>query len=310
MKSFRSAILLVMALLIASEAFAQGRGRIEGRVVDAQGQPLVGVLVKAQKVDNPQEVAEAKSNEKGQFRLERLSNGQWRVEFQQAGLEAEPVVTEVANNRAPEMAVTMTKPDPMVFINAELQRAAKLMQGGDIPGARAVYEALYLKYPQPFQFPFAIATTYAAEKNFDKALEFAKIAAEKDPKSVDVQLLIAEIHMEASRHDEALKVLEGIDLTQVKDPVMFVNAGIIMINNKRSEEAVAMFDRLLAQWPDQHNLHYYRGRAHVAGQKLPEAKADLEKFLSLAPDSKEAADAKNLIAEIDKVLAGKKDGGK
>lgn len=315
MKSFRSAILMLMAVLsvtaafAATSAFAQGRGRIDGRVVDAQGQPLAGVLVRAQKVDNAQETSEAKSNEKGEFRLERVSNGPWRVEFQHPGLEAEPVATTVADNRAPAMAVTMTKPDPMAFINAELKRAAKLMQGGDIPAARAIYENLHAKHPEPFQFPFAIATTYAAEKDFEKALEFATIAAEKDPTSVDVKLLTAEIHMEAGRRDESVKILEGIDLAQVQDPVMFINAGIIMINAKRSEEAVALFDRLLVRWPDQHQLHYYRGRANVAGQKLPEAKADLEKFLSLAPDSKEAADAKNLIAEIDKVLAGKKDGG-
>lgn len=309
MKSFRTAALLLLALMVAADSLAQGRGRIDGLVADPQGQPLAGVLVRAQKVDNPQETAEAKTNEKGQFRLERLSNGQWRVEFQHEGLEAEPIVTEVVKNRAPEMTVTMTKPDPRVFINAELQRAVKLMQGGDIPGARAIYEDLYAKYPQPFQFPFAIATTYAAEKNYEKALEFVEIAAEKDPTSVDVKLLTAEIHMEAGRRDEALAILEGLDLAQVQDPVLFINAGIIMINEKRSEEAVAIFDKLLARWPDHHQLHYYRGRAHIAGQKLPEAKADLEKFLSLAPDSKEAADAKNLIAEIDKVLAGKKDGG-
>jgi hypothetical protein len=54
---------------------------------------------------------------------------------------------------------------------------------------------------------------------------------------------------------------------------------------------------------------YYRGRANVAGQKLPEAKADLEKFIARRRPTKEVADAKKLIAEIDKALAGKKDGG-
>lgn len=302
MKPYRLVIPLLMAVLVATTAFAQGRGRIEGKVVDDLGQPLAEVVIRAQKVGSPEEVAEGKSNEKGEFTLQRLSNGQWRLEFQREGLEAEPVTTEVANNRAPALAVTMAKPDPMAFINAELKRAVGLMQGGDIPGARAVYENLYVKYPQPFQFPFAIATTYAAEKNYEKALEFANIAAEKDPTAVDVKMLTAEIHIEAGRRDEALKILDAIDVKQVEDPVMFINAGIILINDNKPDEAVQLFDRLLERWPDEHKLHYYRGRANLAGQKLDVAKADFEKFISLAPaDSKEVADAKQILGEIEKV---------
>jgi Flp pilus assembly protein TadD len=234
MKSFRSAILLLVCVLVAGTAFAQGRGRIEGKIVDEQGQPVAEVLIRAQKMGSPDEMAETKSNAKGEFTLQRVSDGQWRVEFQREGLEAEPATIEVAKNRAPALTVTMAKPvDPMVVINNELKRAAGLMQSGDITGARAIYEELYAKYPQPFQFPFAIATTYAAEKNFEKALEFAKIAAEKDPASVDVKMLTAEIHVEAGNRAEALAILDAIDLKEVQDPVMFINAGIILINDKK-----------------------------------------------------------------------------
>lgn len=311
MKSFRSGILLLVAVLVAGTAFAQGRGsgRIEGKVMNEAGQPLADVLIRAQKVDSPDEVAEAKSNQKGEWSLQRLTNGQWRVEFQHEGLEAEATTVEVIKNRAPELTVTMAKPDPMAFINDELKRAAALMQGGDLPAARAVYENLYEEFPQPFQFPFAIATTYAAEKNYDRALEYAKIASEKEPTSVDVKLLIAEIYMDSDRRAEARQILEVVDLKEVQDPVLFINAGIIMINDGQHEEAVTMFDRLRERFPDHHQLHYYRGRANLAAQKLPEAKADLEKFVSVAPaESKEVVDAKTILAEIEKAMA-KKDGG-
>nr|MBA3887091.1 tetratricopeptide repeat protein [Acidobacteriota bacterium] len=83
----------------------------------------------------------------------------------------------------------------------------------------------------------------------------------------------------------------------------------IMINDGQHEEAVTMFDRLRERFPDHHQLHYYRGRANLAAQKLPEAKADLEKFVSVAPaESKEVVDAKTILAEIEKAMA-KKDGG-
>jgi tetratricopeptide (TPR) repeat protein len=309
MHSFRSAIVVVAAILIASTAFAQGRGRIDGRVVGPDGQPLAGVAVTAAKV-GAEERAEAKTNAKGEFRLERLSNGPWQLEFAHEGLEVEPAVVTVENNKAPEITVTMAPPDPMVAINAMLKEAAGKAQAGDLAGARAIYEELHAKYPQPFQFPYAIATTYTAEKNFEKALEFGKIAAERDPASVDVKLLLAEIYMSTEQHDEARAILDGIDLTQVEEPVLFINAGITLINAGKPDEAIAIFDRLGERFPTTHQIMYYRGRAHVAAERLPEAKADLEKFIAAAPPTApEVEAAKKLIAEIDKALAGKKDGG-
>jgi tetratricopeptide (TPR) repeat protein len=309
MHSYRSAIVLVAAILIASTAFAQGRGRIDGQVVGPDGQPLEGVAVIAAKV-GADERAEGKTNAKGEFSLQKLSAGQWRVEFLYEGLEVESPVVEVVDKKASGLTVTMAPPDPMAEINARLMEAAEMAQGGNLAGARAIYEELHAKYPQPFQFPYAIATTYVAEKNFEKALEFAKLAEERDATSPDVQMLVAEIYMSTDRHDEARAVLAGIDLNDVEDPVLFMNAGITLINAGQPEEAIKLFDRLSERFPTTHQLLYYRGRANLAGQKLPEAKADLEKFIAAAPaDAPEVPDAKKIIEEIDKALAGKKDGG-
>jgi tetratricopeptide (TPR) repeat protein len=307
MQSFRSAIVLVAAILIASTAFAQGRGRIDGRVVGPDGQPLADVAVTAVKV-GAEERAEAQTNAKGEFRLERLSNGQWRLEFAYEGLEVDPAVVDVVGNKGPAITVTMAPPDPMVVINNKLKEAAGKAQAGDMAGARAIYEELHEKYPQPFQFPYAIATTYTSEKNYEKALEFAKIALDRDPASADVKMLLAEIYMSTDQHAEARTILEQIDLQTVDDPVLFINSGIIMINGGQHDEAIALFDRLLERFPTTHQILYYRGRAHVAAQRLPEAKAELEKYIAVAPaTAPEVEAAKKLIAEIDKALAGKKD---
>jgi tetratricopeptide (TPR) repeat protein len=309
MQSFRSTIILVAALLfITSTAFAQGRGRIDGRVVGPDGQPLAGVAVTAAKV-GAEERAVATSNAKGEFRLERLSNGQWELGFAFEGLEVAPAVVTVEGNKPREITVTMAPPDPMVEINNKLREAADKAQVGDLAGARAIYEQLHAKYPQPFQFPYAIATTYTAEKDFEKGLEFAKIAAERDPSSADVKLLMAEIYMSTDRAAEARTILDGIDLKEIDDPVLFINQGIIQINAGEHDEAIALFDRLLERFPTTHQIMYYRGRAQVAAERLPEAKADLEKFIAAAPPTApEVEAAKKLIEEINKVLAGKKDG--
>jgi tetratricopeptide (TPR) repeat protein len=65
------------------------------------------------------------------------------------------------------------------------------------------------------------------------------------------------------------------------------------------DEALALLDKLIVQFPTQHNLFYYRGRAYVAAKKLPEAKADLEKFVASAPlDARELPEAKRILEQL------------
>jgi hypothetical protein len=46
---------------------------------------------------------------------------------------------------------------------------------------------------------------------------------------------------------------------------------------------------------------YLRGRAYLAATKLPEAKADLEKYVATAPaTSAQMADAKKLLDQLNK----------
>lgn len=305
MKPFRTAIILVIAVMLASPAFAQSRGssRIAGKVVDKEGKPLADVIVKAQKVGET-DVMDGKSNKKGEWSIRGMAGGEWRLEFSKDGFESqEGNITVPENGQAEGVTVTMVEPapDPTAAINEEIKRAHTMGQAGDTAGARQIYASLGEKYPTVYQFPFFIATTYAAEKNFEKALEYVKLAGEKDPTSVDVKLLQAEIMMELGQKDEARALLDSIDMTQVKDPYPFINNAINMINDGKAAEAVESLNKLEAQFPGESLIYYYRGRAHVVGTDLELAKADLEKFVSLAPpNSKEVADAKKILDQIAK----------
>jgi tetratricopeptide (TPR) repeat protein len=307
MKSFKTAIVLAVAILAGGSAYAQSRGtgRIAGKVVDEAGKPVADVVVKAQKVGET-EVFNGKSNNKGEWTIARVNSGDWRLEFSKDGLETQQVTQAVdENDRSATMTVTMKKPapavDPTIAINEELKRAAGLIQGGDTAAGRKIYEDLAAKYPTVYQFPFFIATTYAADKDFQKALEYVKQAGEKDPNSVDVKLLHAEILMELGQKAEAKAMLDAVDLTQVKDPLPYINAAIIMINEGKGLEAIEVLNKLEKQFPTHHNIYYYRGRAYLSASKVDEAKVDLEKFVSVAPaESKEVAEAKKILAQMTK----------
>jgi tetratricopeptide (TPR) repeat protein len=85
----------------------------------------------------------------------------------------------------------------------------------------------------------------------------------------------------------------------VKDPTIFINSAISAINGGRADEAVAILDKLIKQFPAQSNLLYYRARAFIVAKKMAEARADLEKFVAVAPpDARELADAKKLLEQL------------
>jgi predicted Zn-dependent protease len=299
------AITVVLAALVASSAFAQARGnaRLNGKVVDEQGQPIADVVVKAQ-LAGQTEFLSGKSDKKGEWRVNGMADGQWQVELTKDGLEPMRVAVEVRNERATPLNVTMLKPapkaDPNVEINGQVQKAAQLAQEGKFADARKIYEELLVKYPSIYQLQGFIARTYAAESQPAKALEHLKIAMEKAPNDVDLKLLQADLLIESGDKAGARAILDAVDMTQVKDPFPFMNAAIILINEKKGAEAVVSLNKLLAQFPNQNEIYYYRGRAYLADGKMDEAKADLEKFVAVAPAAKEAADAKKILEQMPK----------
>lgn len=303
----RTAVAFIAAAMLASSVLAQSKGnaRLSGKVVDEQGQPVADVVVKAQ-MTGQTEALSGTSDKKGEFRINGLANGEWKVELAKAGHETATEMVEVKADKAPALNVTLKKgapkADPTVEINAELQRAATIAQSGKIPEARKIYEDLLVKYPSVYQIEGFIARTYAAETPPDipKALEHLKINLEKEPANVELKLFQAELLMESGDKAGAKTILDAVDMTQVKDPYTYINHAINLINDKKGTEAADLLTKLLAQFPTVNELYYYRGRAYVAAEKLDLARADLEKFVSLAPAAKEAADAKKILEQLKK----------
>jgi tetratricopeptide (TPR) repeat protein len=301
----RVAVTFAAVAILASSALAQSRGsaRLSGKVVDDQGQPVEGVTVNAQ-MSGQTEIMSGRSDKKGEWRINGLANGEWKVELTKPELGTVTEMVEIRGNDAPALNVTLkkaaAKADPKAEVDAELKRAADLAQGGKLPEARKVYEDLLVKYPDIYQLEGFIARIYAAENNIPAALQHLKVNLDKEPDNVELKLLQADLLMESGDKVAAKALLDTIDITKVKDPYTFINEAILLINEKKGPEAVDLLTKLIAQFPTTNELYYYRGRAYVVSEKLDEARADLEKFVTLAPTAKETADAKKILEQLKK----------
>lgn len=296
---------LALAVTLSADGFAQSKGnlKITGKVLDAAGQPVPDAQVRAAKKGEAKpEVFNAKTNDKGEYSINNVAAGEWVLEAAKEGVGTIEVSTTLTDaNRTTTLDITIKKAVPKPDANAEHQRALKLAQSGDIPGARKVYEDLMKVYPELHQLHAMMGNLYAAEGNAAKALEHLNIALEKEPANVDWLVLKADVMMEAKDQAGAEKILQGIDIAQVKEARAFINLAINQINGGKHAEAIELLTKLHAQFPNDHSVLYYRGRAYVAATKLPEAKADFEKFVASAPaDSPQVADAKKLLEQLNK----------
>jgi predicted Zn-dependent protease len=300
-----TAAVLGFLLVAAGVAGAQirGDGRIAGKVVDDTGQPMVDVQVRAV-MEGQTQPLQTKTNKKGEWSINGLAAGQWTVEFTKEGYDPQkaPIAVD-ETGRTPNINVTLAKPAPKVDPTAELQAEAQkgnaLMQQEKFADARKIYEDLLAKYPTVFQLHAYIAQSYAGEKNYDQAIEHIKMVVEKDPSNAEMKLMLGDLMMEKGDKAAALEVMQTVDLTQVKNPLPLINAGITLINDNKADDAIALLTKVAQQFPAQPETYYYRGRAYIVAKKLPEARTDLEKYVSIAPpDAPQLADAKKVLEQL------------
>ena len=309
MTARRMAMMLVgvLALSVVTAAQSKGKTKAQGKVVDEAGQPLGDVIVAAVMEGQDKPFQQAKTNNKGEWSVQNLAAGKWKFYFGgKQGLEEKSVDADVGESgtvTVPE--VKLAKPvDHDAVINAEIQKAADLMQTRQPAEARKVYQALLDKYPQAqpafrAQVMGAVAQTYMAENQAPQAIEQLKKATEADPSNVDLQLAYGEILLQNNQRAEGEKVLLSLDFTKVKDPFPYMNIIIGKINDQKADEALELIAKLMTQFPTENALYYYRGRANLAAKKMPEAKADLEKFVAAAPPTaRELPDAKKILEQM------------
>ena len=88
-----------------------------------------------------------------------------------------------------------------------------------------------------------------------------------------------------------------------------MNFGIAMLNKNQAAEAITYFEKAITKFPAAPDAYYYRGittlqLASALGEdaqkadRLQRVKADLNKFLQLAPAAPEAETAKKILEQL------------
>ena len=288
----------------------KGKGRLDGKVVNEKGEPVAGarLVFRLKGKEGPTVETDAR----GHFAYYGFSSGQWDLDVSAAGYATWKTSVQLSElTRIPPMEIKLEKtpeappvpaapaaPDVKAEIVPTIEKGNALLEKKDYPGARAEYEKALAIVPDNPIILRAIARTYYGEKNLDGAIAALKKAAEKDPSDTQTLLLLANLDLEKGNVEEGKAILDRLPAGSVQDPAVYLNAGIVLLNKKNAAGAWEQFGRAVALKPDDAEAYFYRGLAAVQLKKKAEARADLRKYLELAPTGPQAGDAKDLLSSI------------
>ncbi|HSP16481.1 MAG TPA: tetratricopeptide repeat protein [Thermoanaerobaculia bacterium] len=112
------------------------------------------------------------------------------------------------------------------------------------------------------------------------------------------EVLLANLYLENGQLDKGKAILDKLPPSAITDPTAFINIGILFLNKKNPADAATYFSKAVALDAKRADSYYYRGLAELQLRQNKEAKADLEQVVALSPDSPEAHDAKQLLANL------------
>jgi tetratricopeptide (TPR) repeat protein len=291
-------------LALAGPVLAQdwkGMGRLFGKVTGPDNKGVEGASVK---LDCPSKGGgtTVTTDKKGNWAFQGLSACNWNVDVKAEGFQNKGITVPMTSEQARMQPVDL-KLDKAQGPPPELMEAIK---AGDAafaaqqwPVARENYEKVTAMRPDlaPQLYP-RLARIYGAEKNTEKALEYLQKSIDLDPANQQMKIVAATAAMDAGLNDKAMQFLASIDDAQLPNGDGYFDIAVGFLRKNDSTNAVTYFTKALTKDPKIVEAYYWRGIAYVQQQKLPEAKADMQKVLELDPTGPNAEKAKKALEQL------------
>lgn len=299
-------IAAAFALSLALSSAAQdwrGTGRLEGKVTDVDGKPLVGVTVK---LDNPERGGgpTIKTDKKGKWAMLGLVGGNWNIDFELEGYEPKAISFRLPGEmvRVPPIEVSLEKAQPKgpsAEVIAELDTAESLFKEGKYSEARAEFERLLVKLPEhAVTINTRIGLCQIQEKNYEAAIATLEKVIAAQPDNQQIRAIAAQAALEGGFLDKGRELLGTVDEGTIKNPDVFFNMGVNFLNANLPEDAIVYFGKAVALDPTYVDGYYRRALAHLQLGRKDESRLDLQKVIELSPDSDMGQMAKKALASL------------
>ncbi len=303
----RTFALSVLALMVAAgNAFALGEARVQGKVTDAAThKPIPFAVVTVDAVSGHNVHNEYKADKDGVYRFLVLDGTiSYKFTYKAPGYAnveqtMKLVIGETINQKDVTMAPAgaaqtgaaapvAVKQNPAVIAYNE---GAELANAGKVDEAIAKMEEAVTAKPDLTAGYLALAKLYLRTKNYDKAIDRANKSLEIDTDNQDMFGVLAESY---TAKGDKVKAAEYRKKLPADAAAMF-NEAAHLINSGKDAEAEPMLKGAIAANDKFASAYYELGMLYVRTQKNAEAKTNLQKYLELEPNGKDAPTAKEML---------------
>jgi len=310
-------VLLAMTAYGLSQA-GRGEGRITGKVLAEDGQPIPKAAIKAVNLGNQSVVLETRSNEKGEWVILGLGTGMWRIEVRAEGFPGAFQEVNVRQlERNPDINFNLKKLAPSDLPTIQDASSFVVFEQGNQFFAEKKYDEAISSYqqflqanPKAYQVHFNIGNAYKEKGELEKArgeydLVMAAVKAESGDMSgnelaAKTLAALGETYLKEDNLEEAQKYFKNSIEIFPKDESLAYNVGEIYFSEGRIDEALSYFEVAARIKPSWGKPYLKLGYAYLNKGDMGKARENLAKFLEMEPESPEVPTVKNIIDFIDK----------
>ena len=302
----RSLALCLLALVaIASNAFAGAEARLTGKVVDAvTKQPIADVTVTAAAMEGKNIKVDTKSKKDGSYAVFLLDGTlKYKFTFTAPGYQPVENVMKLKIGSEPNtydvelLTVEAAKKSAPIKIDPAItafNEGADLANQGKVDEAIAKIETAIAAKPDLTIGYSALARLYLRKKDYPKAIANATKVIAIDAEDTDMNAVLAEAYTATGDKAKAAEFKKKMPA----NPSELYNQAADLINSGKDGDAEPLLKQAIAADEKFAAAYYELGMIYVRGGKNADAKTNLEKYLSLEPNGKEAATAKEMLKYV------------
>ena len=306
------AVITLVLGVTAPSALAQGTGRLAGRAMDDEGNPLVGVAIKAEQSDTNRAALETTTDNSGRFSLIGFVTGLWTISATLEGYTPDTGTKRMRQrNNAPidfvlskikhELVLALGEEvmaglDPEA-IQAELDAADSAFNTEDWDAALQGYTSLLSKLPILTNLQMQIGNTYQAKGEYEQAVAAYETLLVEEPDNENAKTQIARTRL----------AMGDLDAAEVADVVEELAAAVSGFNAAREDlynlgelefargavdEAEEWYEKASMVDPNWELPLFKLGLVFLNKGDMETAKEYFRKVIEVAPDSAAGAQAK------------------
>jgi tetratricopeptide (TPR) repeat protein len=300
--------LCAVALLFGAEAFAQ-TGTARGKLLDEKNQPVPEAIITLEFQGGVTRKMETKTNKKGEFTQVGMYPGAYRITATKEGYA--PAVIDVRISMGeptylPDIKI-MTRAAAQAAsgdksreeLAASFKKAIDLTQAGQYDQAEAAYKEILVTSPSVPEVHYNLGYVYTQKKDWPAAEAAYLKAIEVKPTYGEAYTALSRVYRESGQPAKATEILAKAAAENKGDPKVQFGVAVDLLNAGKSDEAMAAFEKVVEIDPNHADAYFHMGTLAVGQNKIPEAIAFLEKYLSMNPTSTQnVATAQGLLQAL------------